>query len=62
MHLLESDMIELEGKPANLFFTIEVKRAATGKTETFEMIGHADPEELKKLTETQGVDHGRDPQ
>jgi hypothetical protein len=44
-------VIELNGQPANLFFTLEVTRAATGKTETFEMIGHADPEELKKLTE-----------
>lgn len=55
-------MIELNGQPANLFFTLEITRAATGKTETVEMIGHADPEELKKLTETKGADDGCNPQ
>lgn len=29
--------------------TLEIKRAATGKTETVEVIGRATPEELKKL-------------
>jgi len=42
-------MIELAGQPANIFFTVEITRAATGKTETVEMVGHADPEELQKL-------------
>lgn len=32
-------MINLGGQPGELHFTIEVKRAATGETETFEMIG-----------------------
>jgi hypothetical protein len=32
-------MADLQGKPGELRFTIEVKRAATGKVETFEMIG-----------------------
>ena len=32
-------MAELQGKPGELRFTIEVKRKATGKVETFEMIG-----------------------
>lgn len=32
-------MAQLEGKAGELRFTIEVKRAATGKVETFEMIG-----------------------
>lgn len=32
-------MSELQGQPGELRFTIEVKRAATGKVETFEMIG-----------------------
>lgn len=32
-------MTELKAKPGELRFTIEVKRAATGKVETFEMIG-----------------------
>jgi hypothetical protein len=32
-------MIELETQPAVLRMTIEVKRAATGATETYELIG-----------------------
>ena len=50
-------MIELTGQPAELRFTLEVKRAATGKVETYEMVGHADPEELKKIL---GAEHGSD--
>ena len=42
-------MIELTGEKAELRFTLEITRAATGKVETYEMIGHADPEELQKL-------------
>ena len=37
-------MIELAGKPAEVHFTIEVKRAATGLTETYQMVGHVVPE------------------
>ena len=55
-------MIELAGQPANIFFTVEITRAATGKTETVEMVGHADPEELQKLIETQGAENGSDTQ
>jgi hypothetical protein len=32
-------MAELQGKPGELRFTIEVKRAATGKVETYQMTG-----------------------
>lgn len=32
-------MIELKTEPAILRMTIEVKRAATGETETYELIG-----------------------
>jgi hypothetical protein len=32
-------MAQLQGKPGELRFTVEIKRAATGKVETFEMIG-----------------------
>lgn len=42
-------MIELQGQPAELRFTVEIKRAATGQVETYEMVGHADPEKLKEL-------------
>ena len=40
-------MAELNGKPGELRFTVEVKRAATGKVETYELIGKvegAEPE------------------
>lgn len=36
-------MNELEGRPAELRFTLEIKRAATGATETVEMVGHIVP-------------------
>jgi len=42
-------MIELVGEKAELRFTLEITRADTGKVETYEMVGHSDPEELKKL-------------
>lgn len=32
-------MIELGGKPGELAITLEIKRAATGETETVELIG-----------------------
>lgn len=46
-------MAELQGKPGELRFTVEVKRVATGKTETFEMVGHV-------LPETEESDDGQD--
>lgn len=33
---------QLKGKPGELRFTVEIKRAATGKVETYEMIGKAE--------------------
>lgn len=35
-------MAELRGKSGELRFTVEVKRAATGKVETYELIGKVD--------------------
>lgn len=32
-------MNELSGEKAELHFTIDIKRAATGETETFELVG-----------------------
>lgn len=32
-------MTQLQGQPAELRFTIEIKRAATGKVERFDLIG-----------------------
>ena len=56
-------MIELQGQPAELRFTVEIKRAATGQVETYEVVGHADPEKLKELqdgsnTLDNGPQHG----
>lgn len=44
---------ELKGQPGELRMTIEIKRAATGKTETVELIGHAAPEKLKEIIAAQ---------
>ena len=40
---------DLKGPPAELRFTVTIKRAATGATETYDMIGHADSEQLAAL-------------
>lgn len=40
----------MESAPAELRFTISVTRAKTGRTETYDMVGHI---ELPLLTETQ---------
>lgn len=39
-------MIELEGQPTELRFTLEIKRAATGATETVEMVGYIAPPQV----------------
>lgn len=42
-------MVNLAPEPGEFRFTVEVKRAATGKVEVFEMVGHADPERLQEI-------------
>jgi hypothetical protein len=39
----------LSGQPGELRATIHVTRKATGLVETFELIGHSDPEKLKEI-------------
>ena len=39
MNMQDNPTPQLESEPAVLRMTIEVKRAATGKTETYELIG-----------------------
>ena len=39
----------LKGQPGELRATITITRKATGKKETFEIVGKADPEKLKAL-------------
>lgn len=38
-------MADLSGQPGELRFTIEIKRAATGETETHELVGQIIPDE-----------------
>ena len=49
-------MIELAGQPAEVRFTIEIKRAATGLTDTVEMVGVVQPSpEQDTKPEIEGV-------
>lgn len=42
-------MSSLNGQPGELRFTVEVRRAATGEVETYEMVGKiADEEEAEE--------------
>ena len=48
-------MSELSGPPAELRFTIEITRKATGKVESYEMVGHiGDVFKAPALTEKKG--------
>lgn len=53
-------MINLTTEPAELRFTLKVTRKETGRVESFEMIGHTNPDAIKKLIEENN--HGSDPQ
>lgn len=44
--------MDLKGPPAELRITLEITRAATGKTETVELVGYPDPEDLDAVKET----------
>ena len=43
----------LQGQPGELRMTIEIKRAATGKVDTVELVEHADPEKLPEIIEAE---------
>jgi hypothetical protein len=48
-------MTDLLSAPAEIHFTLEITRAATGLTETVEMVGHVvQPPEPDPQPETQG--------
>lgn len=47
-------MNNLEGQEGELRFTLEIKRAATGKTETVELVGKIGDGEIKQLGEQNG--------
>ncbi len=42
-------MTHLQGPPGELHATIQIKRAATGLVETFELVGHSDPAKLAEI-------------
>ncbi len=42
-------MSDLKGVPGEMRATIHITRKATGKTETFEIVGHSDPDKLPEL-------------
>lgn len=48
-------MPELQGQVGELRLTLQITRAATGKTETVELVGFVDEEKLKELQ------HGSNP-
>ena len=43
--------LNLAPEPGELRATITIKRKATGLEETYEIIGHSDPEKLKQIME-----------
>jgi hypothetical protein len=42
-------MINLSGQMGELRFSVEVKRADTGKVEQYELVGYLDEDKLKEL-------------
>ena len=46
--------MNLNGQPAEIRFTLEITRAATGLTETVEMVGYTVPEPESIEGETDG--------
>lgn len=46
-------MADMQGQPGELRFTLQITRKETGITEEVEMVGYADPEDLKKFLEAQ---------
>jgi hypothetical protein len=42
-------MSDLAGKPGELHFSVTVKRKDTGKTETYDLIGHVTAEQATEL-------------
>lgn len=46
-------MTDLVGQPGELRLTLSIKRKSTGKVETYEVVGHSDPEKLKEIVKEQ---------
>lgn len=51
-------MINLTGQMGELRFSVEVKRADTGKVEQYELIGYLDENKLKELQNGSDTQHG----
>lgn len=54
-------MNDIAGKPGELRMTVSITRKATGEVETYELVGHATPEQdeqLKELTNGCDTQHG----
>jgi len=49
-------MSELKGQPGEIRFTVTIKRAATGKEETYDLVGAATPEQVAALLKEKPVD------
>lgn len=49
-------MADLNGKPGELTFTLQIKRADTGKVEEYQLVGRINVDELKE------IEHGSDSQ
>lgn len=47
-------MNDLKGPPAELRFTVTIKRAKTGAVETYEMRGESDLDTIKRIVDAGG--------
>lgn len=54
-------MPDITGQPAEIRMTLQITRAATGKTETVELVGHVVPQQSTEQP-TQEPEHGDDSQ
>jgi hypothetical protein len=50
-------MINLSGQMGELRFSVEVKRADTGKVEQYELVGYLDEDKLKELQNGSNSQH-----
>lgn len=48
---------DLQGKPGEIRMTIHIKRAATGETETHELVGKIDAQETKENSDGGDAQH-----
>jgi hypothetical protein len=51
-------MINLSGQMGELRFSVEVKRADTGKVEQYELVGYLDEDKLKEFQNGSDPQHG----